>query len=101
MIFNRLLRRIRGSATPAHDGIDRVFDLTWSIPQEYGGLTKVMLRRSRTFVTQLGRSVDVLTLDYRLDVDEARADCVRAVNSSTACACAMPGTRWRRTIDGS
>lgn len=72
MIFNRLLQRIRGSATPAHDGIDRVFDLTWSIPQEYGGLTKVMLRRSRNFVTRLGLSVDVLTLDYRLDVDEAR-----------------------------
>lgn len=73
MIFNRLLRRIRESATPARDGIDRVFDLTWSIPQEYGGLTKVMLRRSRNFVTQLGLGVDVLTLDYRLDVDEARA----------------------------
>lgn len=72
MPFNRLLRRIRratasNSAPPA-----RIFDLTWSIPQEFGGLTKVMLRRSRNFVTLLGIDVDVLTLDYRLDVAEAR-----------------------------
>lgn len=73
MIFNRLLRRIRPSATPGRANADRVFDLTWSIPEDFGGLTKVMLRRSRNFVTRLGLGVDVLTLDYRLDVSEARA----------------------------
>ena len=73
MIFNRLLRRIRPSATPDRANADRVFDLTWSIPEDFGGLTKVMLRRSRNFVTRLGLGVDVLTLDYRLDVNEARA----------------------------
>ncbi|MBE8146753.1 hypothetical protein IOD13_12735 [Brevibacterium casei] len=31
------------------------------------------MRRSRNFVTRLGLGVDVLTLDYRLDVSEARA----------------------------
>ncbi|RAE80726.1 hypothetical protein DN545_42190, partial [Burkholderia multivorans] len=73
MIFDRLLRRIRPSVTQGRGSVDRVYDLTWSIPDEFGGLTKVMLRRSRNFVTRLGMSVDVLTLDYRLDVSEARA----------------------------
>lgn len=67
MIFDRLLSRFRPTATLA-----RVYDLTWSIPDDFGGLTKVMLRRSRNFVTLLGLRVDVLTLDYRLDVSEAR-----------------------------
>ena len=73
MISDRLLRRIRPSVTQGRGSVDRVYDLTWSIPDEFGGLTKVMLRRSRNFVTRLGMSVDVLTLDYRLDVSEARA----------------------------
>ncbi|MCM1011570.1 MULTISPECIES: glycosyltransferase [unclassified Brevibacterium] len=72
MPLNRLLRRIRRATASSSAPPTRIFDLTWSIPQEYGGLTKVMLRRSRNFVTLLGIDVDVLTLDYRLDVAEAR-----------------------------
>jgi poly(glycerol-phosphate) alpha-glucosyltransferase len=44
--------------------------LTWSIPDSFGGMTGALLHRSRAFVRLGGRSVDVLTLDDRLDYAE-------------------------------
>lgn len=73
MRFMRLLRRKTTPSDTSGGPVRRIFDLTWSIPQEYGGLTKVMLRRSRNFVRLSGLDVDILTLDYKLDVAEARA----------------------------
>lgn len=70
-LLHRLKRAINARKSSTSVG-ERVYDLTWSIPQDFGGLTKVMLRRSRNFVALLGSRVDILTLDYRLDVDSAR-----------------------------
>ncbi len=41
--------------------------LTWSIPDDFGGMTAAMLHRSRAFRTQGGVDVDILTLDDRVD----------------------------------
>src|SRR4051812_2546405 len=43
------------------------FALKWSIPDNFGGMTSALLRRSRAF-TRLGhRPVDILTFDARTD----------------------------------
>jgi poly(glycerol-phosphate) alpha-glucosyltransferase len=51
----------------------RYFALTWSIPDNFGGLTSAILHRSRAFVRLGGVTVDVLTFDDRgdyADVDD-------------------------------
>ncbi|WP_418276187.1 glycosyltransferase [Isoptericola jiangsuensis] len=44
---------------------------TWTIPEEYGGMTSALLRRSRAFVEHAGVPVRVLTFDPALDVRAA------------------------------
>ncbi|PJJ71830.1 poly(glycerol-phosphate) alpha-glucosyltransferase [Diaminobutyricimonas aerilata] len=48
----------------------RHFALTWSIPDQFGGMTSALLHRSRSFVHLGGVAVDVLTLDDRADYPE-------------------------------
>lgn len=45
----------------------RQFAVTWSIPDEFGGMTDAMLRRSAAFSRLGGVDVDVLTFDARPD----------------------------------
>ena len=47
--------------------------LTWSIPDDFGGMTSALLRRSRAFVRLGGVAVDVLTLDARVDYPSVEA----------------------------
>jgi len=47
--------------------------LTWSIPDDFGGMTSALLRRSRAFVRLGGVAVDVLTLDARPDYPSVEA----------------------------
>src|SRR5215207_1666691 len=67
----------------------RHFAVTWSIPDEFGGMTDAMLRRSAAFSRLGGVHVDVLTFDARPDTrrleqalrDRGRlADGVRVLN---------------------
>ncbi len=51
----------------------RQFVLTWSIPDQYGGMTRALLHRSRAFVNLAGTPVDVLTFDPRPDYDVVEA----------------------------
>lgn len=48
----------------------RHFALTWSIPDNFGGMTSAMLHRSRAFVRLGARPVDILTFDARTDYPE-------------------------------
>ena len=45
----------------------RQFVLTWSIPDDFGGMTGALLHRSRSFVRLAGTPVDLLTFDARPD----------------------------------
>ena len=45
----------------------RQFAVTWSIPDDYGGMTAAMLQRSSAFSRLAGTPVDVLTFDARPD----------------------------------
>ena len=45
----------------------RHFAVTWSIPDDYGGMTAAMLQRSSAFSRLGGTPVDVLTFDTRAD----------------------------------
>ncbi|MCD2443363.1 glycosyltransferase [Agromyces sp. SYSU K20354] len=45
----------------------RQFAVTWSIPDDYGGMTAAMLQRSSAFSRLGGTPVDVLTFDARPD----------------------------------
>lgn len=45
----------------------RQFALTWSIPDDFGGMTSALLHRSRSFVRLAGQPVDILTFDSRPD----------------------------------
>jgi poly(glycerol-phosphate) alpha-glucosyltransferase len=45
----------------------RHFAVTWSIPDDFGGMTEAILRRSRAFREVSGTPVDVLTFDTRPD----------------------------------
>lgn len=51
----------------------RHFAVTWSIPDDFGGMTSALLRRSRAFVRLGGVAVDVLTLDTRPDYPSVEA----------------------------
>ncbi|WP_214467485.1 glycosyltransferase [Microbacterium flavescens] len=48
----------------------RHFAVTWSIPDDFGGMTEAILRRSRAFREVAGTPVDVLTFDARPDYPE-------------------------------
>ncbi|ANJ25772.1 glycosyltransferase [Agromyces aureus] len=48
----------------------RHFAITWSIPDEFGGMTDALLRRSAAFLRVGGVEVDVLTFDARPDTPE-------------------------------
>jgi poly(glycerol-phosphate) alpha-glucosyltransferase len=48
----------------------RQFAVTWSIPDDYGGMTAAMLQRSSAFSRLTGTPVDVLTFDARPDTRE-------------------------------
>jgi poly(glycerol-phosphate) alpha-glucosyltransferase len=45
----------------------RYFAVTWGIPDAYGGMTSVLLHRSRAFQRLGGKAVDILTFDARPD----------------------------------
>lgn len=45
----------------------RQFAMTWSVPEQFGGMTSALLHRSRAFVRLGGVPVDVLTFDPDLD----------------------------------
>lgn len=51
----------------------RQFAVTWSIPDDFGGMTSALLHRSRAFVRLAETPVDVLTFDGRLDYPEIEA----------------------------
>jgi poly(glycerol-phosphate) alpha-glucosyltransferase len=51
----------------------RHFAVTWSIPDDYGGMTSALLHRSRAFVRFGGVRVDVLTFDARPDYPDVEA----------------------------
>ncbi|MGH3457739.1 glycosyltransferase [Aeromicrobium sp.] len=53
------------------DGALRV--LTFSVPHEFGGLTKSMLQRSCQLAAASGREVVILTLAFLPDLDDTRA----------------------------
>ncbi len=67
----------------------RQFALTWSIPDDFGGMTAAMLHRSAAFARLGGVPVDVLTFDARPDTPRVEqelrgrgvlADGVRVLN---------------------
>lgn len=51
----------------------RQFALTWSIPDDFGGMTSAMLHRTRAIVRLAGKPVDLLTFDARPDYPEIDA----------------------------
>lgn len=51
----------------------KYYALTWSLPDDYGGMTGAMLHRSRAFRRLGGVKVEVLTLDDRPDYAELSA----------------------------
>jgi len=50
-----------------HFPAGRQFALTWSIPDDFGGMTAALLHRSRAFVRLAATPVDILTFDARPD----------------------------------
>ena len=50
-----------------------LYALTWSIPRQFGGLTKSLLQRSCQLATASGREVVVITLAVQPDLDADRA----------------------------
>lgn len=59
--------------TPVHFPPGKYYALTWSIPDNYGGMTSTLLHRSRAFRRLGGVNVEVLTLDDRPDYAELSA----------------------------
>lgn len=55
-----------------------IYGLTWSIPENFGGMTNVLLHRSSAFARLGGRRIDILTLAQDLDV----RSCTRELRSS-------------------
>lgn len=51
----------------------RHFAVTWSIPDDFGGMTSALLHRSRGFRREAGVNVTVLTLDDRVDYADVEA----------------------------
>ena len=54
----------------------RYFALTWTIPDQFGGMTSVLLQRSRAIADVGQQDIEILTLDPDLDV-EARENRLR------------------------
>ena len=50
-----------------------LYALTWSIPRQFGGLTKSLLQRSCQLATASGREVTVITLAAQSNLDDDRA----------------------------
>ena len=50
-----------------------LYTLTWSIPHQFGGLTKSLLQRSCQIATASGREVVVITLAAQPNLDDERA----------------------------
>lgn len=50
-----------------------LYALTWSIPRQFGGLTKSLLQRSCQLATVFGREVVVITLAAQGSLDDERA----------------------------
>src|SRR4051794_9558321 len=48
--------------------------VTWGIPQDFGGMTGALLRRSRAFVREAGVPVDVLTFEYDNGLSDVRCE---------------------------
>jgi poly(glycerol-phosphate) alpha-glucosyltransferase len=46
--------------------------VTWSVTDNYGGMTNAMFHRARAFVTEATTPVDVLTFDWRSSYDPVR-----------------------------
>lgn len=55
--------------------------ITWSIPSNFGGMTKAMLERSSSFCRHGGEEVDVLTFDWRPTYSSVRDELASAVPS--------------------
>lgn len=60
------LKELRGEP-PSQLPEGQYFGLTWTIPEQFGGLTSVLLHRSSLFAGAGGRPVDILTLAPDLD----------------------------------
>ena len=54
-------------------GVPRRLAVTWSIPDDFGGMTSAMLHRSRTLAAATGEPVDIVTFDPRPGYDLIRA----------------------------
>lgn len=54
----------------------RIFALTWGIPHEFGGLTSVLLHRTKNLKQETGRPVPILTLDSSMDLPSTASDLV-------------------------
>jgi len=52
----------------------RQFTLTWSIPDDFGGMTSALLHRSRAFARLAGTPVSILTFDARPDYSTVEHD---------------------------
>jgi len=63
----------RPAAARAAAGAPKRLAVTWSIPDEFGGMTAAMLHRSRTIAAATGEPVDILTFDPRPGYDLVRA----------------------------
>ncbi|WP_199039859.1 glycosyltransferase [Glycomyces salinus] len=55
-----------------------IYGITWSIPENFGGMTNVLLHRSAAFARLGGRRIDILTLAGDLDL----RSCTRELRSS-------------------
>lgn len=60
-------------ASKTHFPRGKYYALTWSIPDDFGGMTGALLHRSRAFSRLGGVFVEILTMDDRPDYDEVAA----------------------------
>lgn len=70
MILGRIFGKRAQTPSDRESESLRVFELTWAIPSEFGGMTSVMLRRARNFAQLQNLPIDILTLDYKMDLAE-------------------------------
>src|SRR5699024_1748241 len=81
--LNKLWNRRKGTSSKVSFGTRRdgslwsrvppIYMLTYSIPENFGGMTNVLLHRARSFAEQGGRQVDVLTIDADMDLAATKA----------------------------
>lgn len=60
------------AAVPRKVPLD-IYMLTYSIPENFGGMTNVLLHRARSFANLGEKRIDVLTLDADMDLPHAVA----------------------------